>query len=1199
MIRLTKLSLANRTVALLLSLLAIGLGVYATTALKQELIPSIDVPRGNVVAVYQGASPDVVEAQVSKPIESAVKAVDGVTSVTSTSSSGISQVSVQWDYGIAADDMATKLRSAIDSISGGLPANVDPTVITGGTDDIPVAVLALSSDEDLNTLSEQVTDTVTPELKSIPGVRDVTVSGKEVHEIVITYKQSKLTEYGVDPTTIPQFFAANSSAIPSGTMRTDTSNVDVQTGTTFSTTDEIANLRLQGTDGPVRLGDLATVKEQPVATTSISRVDGRESLTIAITKTPDANTVTVAHGIADKLPELEKTLGNNAKFVTVFDQAPYIEQSVHDLTVEGGIGLAMAVLVILLFLRSIRPTLITAISIPLSLLIALIGLWLGGYTLNILTLAALTVAIGRVVDDSIVVIENIKRHQSYGEFGTKSITGAVREVAGAVTSSTLTTVAVFLPIGLVGGQAGEIFRPFAVAAVVALLASLVVSLTVVPVFASWFMRPTPKQVSKLAAEHESEAKDSWLQKGYLPVLNWALAHRWLTLLMALLVFAGTVALVPRLKTDFIGSMGTESLAIKQELPPGTGLNETDKAAAQIEALLAADPSVLTYSTSVGSGTSAALLSARSDTNEARFTVPLKPGSDATETADRLRQQIAELGSDVGEVEVSIGAGNSSSGVVVYVESSDPDQLEAANASVLTMMQGIPGLTNVTSDLAEARDMLAVNVNEGKAADQGMTQASIGQAVARAVQGQLMGTLAQGDTTLNVYLRSQAPVQNIDELRQIKLPVTQLQNANAKSDAADKVTARSDTFSAQSKQQQSDAYNDQVAALEKSRSQAVKAQAALTKQLDQAKERLSSLQKQLAAAIKACSAPVIPPATPAPGCYPTPISVFQISQQLSATGAQVAQLSAALVQTKTGVASVDKQLDALSEQRTKSLDAQDTQEELAQAGKDAAKATADPLRLKDVASVKMVQAPSTTTRVNGVQAATISGSSESSDLGATTAAITTGVASLDLPGGVTVRIGGVSQQQQESFAQLGLAMMVAVAVVYLIMVATFGSLLQPLILLVSIPFAATGALGLSLITDTPLSIASMIGLLMLIGIVVTNAIVLIDLINQKRKSGSGVDASIQAGARLRVRPIMMTALATIFALVPMALGLTGGGVFISKPLAIVVIGGLVSSTLLTLILVPVLYDLLETSRENGRTKRSARREAKAAQPAPSA
>ena len=211
-------------------------------------------------------------------------------------------------------------------------------------------------------------------------------------------------------TSIAQLFAANSTAVPSGTMRTDTDNYDVQTGTTYASAKEIANLMLQGTDGPVRLGDLATVKEQPVETTSISRVDGKTSLTLSITKDPDANTVTVAHGVADKVTELTAQLGDDAQFVTVFDQAPYIEDSIHDLSVEGGIGLAMAVLVIMVFLGSIRPTLITAISIPLSLLIALIGLWVGGYTLNILTLGALTVAIGRVVDDSIVVIENIKRH---------------------------------------------------------------------------------------------------------------------------------------------------------------------------------------------------------------------------------------------------------------------------------------------------------------------------------------------------------------------------------------------------------------------------------------------------------------------------------------------------------------------------------------------------------------------------------------------------------------------------------------------------------------------------------------------------------------------------------------------------------------------------------------------------------------------
>ena len=1191
MLRLTKLSLAHRTVVLLLSLLTIGLGVYSTTALKQELIPSIDVPRGSVVTVYAGAAPDVVEAQVSKPIEGAVKAVDGVTDVTSTSSSGVSQVSVQWDYGLSADDMANKLRSAIDSIAATLPNDVDPRVMTGGTDDIPVVLLALSSDQDLNTLSQHVTDTVVPELKGLAGVRDVAVSGKEEHEVVITYKQSQLEKYGVDPTIIGQMFAANSTAIPSGTMRTDTANLDVQTGTTYSTSEQIADLMVQGTDGPVRLSKLATVKEQPVEKTSISRVDGRTSLTLSVTKTPEANTVTVAHEINAKLPDLERSLGNNARFVTVFDQAPYIEQSVHDLTVEGGIGLAMAVFVILLFLRSLRPTLITAISIPLSLLIALIGLWVGGFTLNILTLAALTVAIGRVVDDSIVVIENIKRHQSYGEFGRRSITNAVREVAGAVTSSTLTTVAVFLPIGLVGGQAGEIFRPFAVAAVVALLASLVVSLTVIPVFASWFMRPTAKQQRRSAEEAAAaEEKDTWLQKGYLPVLNWSLAHRWLTLLIAVGIFAGTIALVPRLKTDFIGSMGSESLAITQELPSGTSLEQTDQAAKEIEQLLSNDPDVQTYSTTIGGASSTVFLAAPSDTNKATFTVPLKADATASVTADRLRKEIAGLGSDVGTVEVSIGTGNEATSVVVYVESSDPDQLQAANDKVAAMMEGVPGVTNVTSDLADARDMLAVTVNDSKAADLGMTQASIGQAVARSVRGQLIGTLAQGDTTLNVYLRSQKPVQSIDELRGIKLPVTQVMNGNAKSDAADKVQARSDRLAADSKRDAAKAYNDQVAEMKKSRRQAAKAQANLTKQLDSAKKKLSSLQKQLATAQKQL-ATICPTDPTNPICAPLPATIYGLTQQVSGAAAQVAQIGAAQAQAKSGVKQIDQQLDAASEQRTKSLEAQAKQEAIQDASKAAADATADPVRLDQVAKVKLVQAPSTITRVNGIRAATISGSSESSDLGATTAAITAGIASLDLPQGVTVRIGGVSQQQAESFAQLGLAMVVAVAVVYLIMVATFGSLLQPMILLVSIPFAATGALGLSLITDTALGIPSMIGLLMLIGIVVTNAIVLIDLINQKRKSGSNIEQSIAAGARLRVRPIVMTALATIFALVPMALGLTGGGVFISKPLAIVVIGGLVSSTLLTLILVPVLYDLLENWRQNGRNKRQARRVAR--------
>ena len=1184
MVRLTKLSLAHRTVVMLLTVLTIALGVYAAGALRQEMIPSIDLPRGAVVTVQMGASPDVVEAQVSRPIETAVKGVDGVTSVTSRSSSGVSQVSVTWEFGVPADEMANRLRTAVDGVSGTLPSGVDPTVITGGTDDIPVVMLALSSDEDLAALSAKATDLVIPALQSVPGVREASVAGREEREIVIAYNPAKLDAEGIDPATIGQFFAASATAIPSGTLRTDTANLDVQTGRTFSSTEEIANTRLLGSDGPVRLGDVATVSEQPVATTSISRVAGAAAVTVSITKQADANTVAVSHAVAEQTAALEKELGRGASFITVFDQAPFIEQSIHDLTVEGGIGLAMAVLVILMFLRSIRPTLITAISIPLSLLIAVIGLWVGGHTLNILTLGALTVAIGRVVDDSIVVIENIKRHQGLGQTGRDAIVGAVREVSGAITSSTLTTVAVFAPIGLVGGQAGEVFRPFAVAAVVALAASLLVSLTVVPVLASVFMRPrasaaepdegagTPEAsgTGTVLGAHAGEDVDGWLHRAYMPVLNWALAHRWLTVLIAVAVFAGTMVLVPRMKTDFIGSMGTESLSISQELPLGTGLSGTDAAAKRVEAVLAADPDVQTYTTTIG-GSSSLFMGGQSDTNEASFTVPLVPGAEASEVAKRLRENLGELGPDAGTIEVSVGASSGQEGLVVYVESSDPEHLAQGSDAVVAMMRAIDGLSNVTSDLAVSRDMLSVDVDPQSAADLGMTPASIGQAVARALRGQQIGTLAQGDSTLSVLLRTQKPVTSIDELKSLRLPVTQLMNAHAKQDAADAVTARSERLQAQTKAQALDAYNDQVRALRDGRSQAVQAASDLDKQAAAAKQQLLELQQQLELAQQNPN-PLDPAVT---------ASIYALTQQISGVSAQVAQLSAAAASSRAGVQSIDKQLDGLSESRSSQLEAQAKQQAIADAGKDAANATAAAVRLDSVAEVTVVHAPGVVTRVDGVRAATVTAGSEANDLGATTSAIEAGLVSLDLPDGVTVRIGGVSQQQAESFRDLGLAMAVAVFVVYLIMVGTFGSLLQPLILLVSVPFAATGALGLSLLTDTPLGVPSMIGLLMLIGIVVTNAIVLIDLINQRRAAGASVGESIQDGARLRLRPIVMTALATIFALVPMGLGLTGGGVFISRPLAIVVIGGLVSSTLLTLILVPVLYDLLESARERRR------------------
>ncbi|MFZ0139506.1 MAG: efflux RND transporter permease subunit [Aeromicrobium sp.] len=1156
MSRLTQLSLANRVVVLSLALLTVIVGISSARALKQELIPSLEWPASTIISIYPGASPTSVESEVSKPIETAVEAVDGVKSVTSVSSSNTSQVTVEWEYGEDADQVMADIRSAIDGID--LPSTVDPEISSGSFDDLPILIAAVSSDTGPQELSTQVDDVIVPALKEVDGVQDITVAGAEEREIDITFDTRRVNDRGVDPTTVRQLFEANSRAVPSGTMRTDRSDIDVQTGRTYETADHIENLEVQGEDGPIRLGRLATVEEQPTDTTTISRVNGRDAITLSVVKNADANTVAVARGVNAVFDDLTKELGNGTEFNAVFDQAPFIEQSIHDLSLEGGIGLLMAVLVILLFLRSMGPTIISGISIPLSLLVAMIALLVSDNTLNILTLGALTVAIGRVVDDSIVVIENIKRHQGLGETGYGTLVTSVKEVAGAVTSSTLTTVAVFLPVGLVSGQTGELFRPFALTVTVALLASLVISLTVVPVLASYLMQRAVN-VDEAKAQAHDEA-DGALQHAYLPVLRWSLAHRLITVALAIGLFVGTMALVPFLKTDFIGAASEVSLQVNQTLPTGTSLKETDAAARKVESVIARDPNLDTYSTTIGGGSSI-FVTVKNDSNKATSTVLLKPGVNPLTAAKELRADLAKL-DDVGKLQVAIGDSETSSKVVLYVESPDQDKLDTATEEALDMMEGVEGLTNITSDLGEERDMLDVAVDSPRAANLGMTQAGIGQAVAWAVSGEKIGEMTQGDTTLDVYLRSQEPAKELTEVRRIVLPVSQKMTMDAREDALDDVEARQDAFAADAKADAEDEFHDSVDDLKDERSKAKKSTRQLHHQLAAARGRLRDLQRALAQAQQ----------------NPDPVvvgqNVFAISLQISAVSQQIAQLSQGLAASQGSADGMSDQIESMTDQYQKQVESQNDQDALADAAEAAQEVDANAIRLDDVATVDMVRAASTITRVDGARAVTITAASEGKDLSATTAAIQTGLTKLDLDDGVTVRLGGVSEQQEEAFGQLGIAMLVAIAIVYLIMVATFGSLIQPLILLVSIPFAATGALGLSLITDTAIGVPSMIGLLMLIGIVVTNAIVLIDLINQKRKGGADVEESIMAGARLRVRPIVMTALATIGALIPMGLGLTGGGVFISKPLAIVVIGGLISSSILTLILVPVLYDLVE-------------------------
>ncbi len=1149
MSRLTRFSLANRTVVLLLAVLVLVTGLYSAGALKQETIPSTDWPASTIISIYPGASPSSVELEVTKEIEDEVLAVDGVTTVTSISSSNTSQVTVEWEWGEDTDQIMADIRAAVDAAD--IPDIVEPTVSSGSFDDLPILTVAVSSNVSAGVLSNQAEDVMVPAIKEVEGVQDVTIAGDEKREIDITFDVNRTNELNVDPTSIGQLFAANSKAYPSGTLRTDAAEIDVQTGRTYESEEQVEDLEVQGEDDRVRLGDFATVEERPTVTTSVSRVNGKDAVTLAITKESAANTIQVAHDVKAELDKLEKQLGDGTKFDAVWDQAPFIEQSIHDLSLEGGLGLLMAVLIVLLFLRSVAPTFIAGISIPLSLLFAMTGLLVGGYTLNIFTLGALTVAIGRVVDDSIVVIENIKRHQGLGETGMGTLVRSVKEVAGAITSSTFTTVAVFAPIGLVGGQSGSFFRPFAITVVISLLASLVVSLTVVPVLASYIMqrRTTPEEV----AAHAHDEADGWLQHAYLPVLNWALAHRLITVILALLIFAGTMAMTPYLKTDFIGAGSATNLQVVQTLPTGTSLGETSAAARRVEEVISRQPNLGTYSTEIGGGGSV-FIALKNDTNEASINVLIEPGSDPIAEAKLLRAALAKL-DGIGQIEVAVGDSETSGKVVIDVESPDSAKLAAASAKVEAMMKRVPDLTNVDSDLGERRQMLDVDVDDVRAAELGMHQATVGQAVSWAVRGEKIGEMTKGDNTLDVYLRTGEPATELSQLRDIVLPVTQRMTADTREDAGDVLEDRGDDLQDDQEDESEEDFEKSIRDMKEQREDSEEAAGELQGDLRRTQAYLAELREWRRN-------------------NPNSPDVRQIDQRISNTEAQIAQMRQAMASADEGADQIDEQIEDARDQWDEGQDFQDRADEIADAGDEVEDLRATPVKLTEVAEVEMVRQASQITRVDGERSVTLTASTEGADLSAITANIKTGLEKLDLGEGVTASLGGVSEDQEESFGQLGAAMWVAIGIVYLIMVATFRSLIQPLILLVSIPFAFTGALGLSILTDSAVGIPSMIGMLMLIGIVVTNAIVLIDLINQKRTDGATVEESINAGARLRVRPIIMTALATIGALLPMGLGVTGGGFFISRPLAIVVIGGLVTSSILTLILVPVLYDIVE-------------------------
>ncbi|MEY3561473.1 MAG: hypothetical protein RL068_625, partial [Actinomycetota bacterium] len=614
MFLLSKLSLANRAVVALITVIIAAFGVLSLGSLKQELIPSIEIPSAAIVTSYPGASPEVVDQQVSTPIENAVLGLEDLESTTVTSSTGLSVIRVSFAFGTTTAEANERLNNALSKVSGSLPQDAEPQVLSGSFDSVPIIVLAVAAnDGDNESIGESLEQNAPSLFQQVDGVRDVAVSGAVNKRINLTLNQLKLAQAGLTQRDISTALTSNGLVLPVGTLSDEDGSIAIQMGSAVDTVELVRGLPLVSANatGVYTIGDVATVAYEDAPITSIARTNGKPSLAVSITKTPDANTVAVSHGVQDLVPELEAALGGDVTVVTTLDQAPFIEKSIKDLTTEGLLGLTFAVIVILIFLLSVKSTLITAISIPTSVLITFIGLQTADYSLNILTLGALTIAIGRVVDDSIVVIENINRHLSYGEKRKKAVLEAVKEVSGAITASTITTVAVFLPIALVGGLVGELFRPFAFTVAIALLASLLVSLTIVPVLAYWFLRmpkrlvaakeANPKNFEKKQRHAEEEReKRSFLQRGYLPLLNATNNHPWLTLVASVLILGYTFSLVPQLKTNFIDGAGSAQFIARLSMPASSTLDEQDQASKDLEDQIMALEGVEVVQSTIGS-----------------------------------------------------------------------------------------------------------------------------------------------------------------------------------------------------------------------------------------------------------------------------------------------------------------------------------------------------------------------------------------------------------------------------------------------------------------------------------------------------------------------------------------------------------------------------------------------------------------------
>lgn len=1023
---LTRFSLKNSVAVFIIAILLILGGVYSFTQLKVDQFPEIEFPQISVEAVYPGASPDDVDKQVVSKLETALKGVEGSTKITSSAYESIGIINIEFPFDTDMDKVEQQIDAAIQDAN--LPEEATTKLNRFSFGSFPIYNISFFS-KDGKEIESLLKDEIEPELNKIPGINSVSVGGYKDDLVQITVDNDKATAAGLSLTSIKEQINAKYVSFPSGQLAEGDSKIPIRVEEKLENLDKLKNLQLTSTVAsspatgapsgppaggsgseagapgatgapeeaepaePIRLGDIAeieAVSEQSEKT----RYNLKDSLSMAITKKQDANTVEIADGVTNILNKYDDQID----YTIGIDSAKDIEESVATLVKEGLLGALFASLAVLLFLRNIRATIIAIVSIPLSILIAAIFLNWQDISLNIMTLGGMAVAVGRVVDDSIVVIENIFRRVRKSESGMTDeiIEQSTKEILKAITSSTLTTVVVFLPIGFVGGITGKFFLPFALTIIFSLLASLLVAITIVPILAKFAFKKVP-----------AEEKEGALQRWYGKLIEKSLSHKAIILVVSFLLLGGSLAIVPQLGFTFIPNEASKTLTASLELPAATSLEKTSDVSLNMEKMFDQEDAIADVTTSVGARDFTTGL--RLD-NKASYFLNLKDGADVEQTIKSLETQMEDIAKEddvdvkISIAELSTGGPPSNNNVDVDLFSTDLEALQQAAKLVEDNMTKNNDLKYVTNNFSEKQKQFLVEIDPEKASDRGLSGFQILGTVNDQTKPVTVGTLNLDDKDQNVQLSYQEDLTSKADLENVQL--------------------------------------------------------------------------------------------------------------FSATG---------------------------------------------------------PVALKDVATVNEVETFTSIQKLDGKVYARVSGQVKGDNVQTVSSDVKADVEKIDLPDGVSLTSGGGNDDTVEIFQSLGIAIVVAIGLVYLTMLITFGKARIPFIILSSLIFVPIGSLVTLFLANEPLSVSVMIGFLMLIGIVTTNAIVLVDRIGQNVTRGLPIRESLIEAGKTRLRPILMTAFATIMALVPLALT-TSSGTLISKGLALTVIGGLTTSTLLTLIIVPVVYEL---------------------------